>query len=192
MARIQVPAARATFSESSEGLLITIPANKNWFAILFLGFWLAIWLSGEVSVSRELIPGRSINRAYPRPQREFGEQLFLVAWLVLWSVGGAIAVTSLLWNLAGVEKVLLGASTLTTKREVLGIGPTKEYELPSMSNLRISAGTRPSNNRLSPFQILSGGTIAFDYGARTFRFGIGLDEAEAQQVIDQLKSRHAF
>ncbi|MEA2679051.1 MAG: hypothetical protein QOK03_773 [Candidatus Binataceae bacterium] len=35
MARIQVPAARATFSESPEGLLITIPANKNWFAILF-------------------------------------------------------------------------------------------------------------------------------------------------------------
>jgi hypothetical protein len=80
MARIQVPAARATFSESSEGLLITIPANKNWFAILFLGFWLAIWLSGEVSVSRELIPGHSINRAHPRPHGEFGEQLFLVAW----------------------------------------------------------------------------------------------------------------
>jgi hypothetical protein len=39
----------------------------------------------------------------------------------------------LLWNLAGVEKVLLGPSILTTKREVLGIGPVREYELRSVS-----------------------------------------------------------
>jgi hypothetical protein len=55
MARIQVPAARATLTESSEGLLITIPATKNWFAILFLGFWLAMWLFGEIIVTREII-----------------------------------------------------------------------------------------------------------------------------------------
>jgi hypothetical protein len=36
------------------------------------------------------------------------------------------------------------------------------------------------------------GTISFDYGAKTFRFGAGLDEAEAHQNITQLKSRYSF
>jgi hypothetical protein len=54
MARIPVPAARATINESSEGLLITIPTS-NWYAIPILGFWLAMWLFGEISVTREII-----------------------------------------------------------------------------------------------------------------------------------------
>jgi hypothetical protein len=190
MARIQVP-ARATLTESSEGLLITIRAG-TWYAITFFGFWLAMWLFGEISVTHEIIFGHSHNVAHLSAREEFDGKLFLVAWLALWSVGGTFAIISLLWNLAGVEKVLLGPSTLMTKREVLGIGPVMEYELRSVSNLRISANPRSPNNRISPFQSLNGGIIAFDYGAKTFRFGIGLHEPEAQQIIDRLKSRYTF
>jgi len=132
MARIQVPAARATLTESSEGLLITIRAG-TWYAIPFLGFWLAMWLFGEIIVTREIIFGHSHNVAHLSAREEFDGKLFLVVWLALWSVGGTFAIISLLWNLAGVEKVLLGPSTLTTKREVLGIGPVREYELRSVS-----------------------------------------------------------
>jgi hypothetical protein len=34
-----------------------------------------------------------------------------------------------------------------------------------------------------------GGTIAFDYGARTYRFGSGMDEAEARAIVAHLQSR---
>ncbi|MBI3760199.1 MAG: hypothetical protein HY269_10680, partial [Deltaproteobacteria bacterium] len=49
MATVQVPAGRATMSESPDGLLITIPARKNWFIILFMAFWLVGWFFGEVT-----------------------------------------------------------------------------------------------------------------------------------------------
>ena len=31
------------------------------------------------------------------------------------------------------------------------------------------------------------GNLAFDYGARTYRFGFGLDEAEAKLLLDALR-----
>lgn len=33
------------------------------------------------------------------------------------------------------------------------------------------------------------GMIAFDYGARTYRFGRGVDEAEAKQLVAELQRR---
>jgi hypothetical protein len=34
---------------------------------------------------------------------------------------------------------------------------------------------------------IGGGAIAFDYGARTHRFGASLDEAEAKQLIPRIQ-----
>jgi len=37
---------------------------------------------------------------------------------------------------------------------------------------------------------LTGGHIAFDYGAKTYRFGAGVDEAEAKQIVKQIVDRY--
>ncbi len=184
--------ARATITESPEGLLITIPTKKNWFLILFLGFWLMGWLFGEVAAIHQLIRGHPPHGANLHPSAPRGMNLFLVPWLGAWTVGGGFAIFAWLWNFAGVERVVLGPSTFTTKREVLRIGPVKEYQLSSVSNLRIDALPALFNSRMSPFPMMGGGTIAFDYGAKTYSFGMGLDEPEAQQIVERLKSRHSF
>jgi hypothetical protein len=203
MAIVTVPAARATLTESPDGLLISIPAKKNWPVILFLGFWLTGWLLGEVTVifhmlqvhlshrTNVIAPGTNLTAHTPM---NVSVSLFLLVWLAGWTIGGAFAIATWLWNIAGFEKVLVGPSTLTTRREVLGIGPSKEYELGSVSNLRVNMGASNVYFGRSSFQIFSGnsGTIAFDYGAKTFHFGMGLDEAEAQQIIERLGSRHTF
>jgi hypothetical protein len=36
---------------------------------------------------------------------------------------------------------------------------------------------------------ISGGVIAFDYNGKTKRFGIGLKEEEATQLVEQMKNR---
>ena len=37
---------------------------------------------------------------------------------------------------------------------------------------------------------MSGGTsIAFDYGAKTYRFGRDVDEAEAKEIVKTIKNR---
>ena len=65
---VKVPVARATISESPEGLLITIPAKKNWLVILFLGFWMTGWLFGEGSAIHELLRVHTSSGAPMRPE----------------------------------------------------------------------------------------------------------------------------
>jgi hypothetical protein len=59
MARVAVPTAKASVFDTPAGLLINIPSTKNWFVILFIGFWLCGWLFGEVSVIRQLATGKT-------------------------------------------------------------------------------------------------------------------------------------
>jgi len=52
--------------------------------------------------------------------------------------------------------------------------------------------TEIRNLRCSPIQVtrsslIAPGTIAFDYGAKTYRFGAGICQAEANDLIGQLK-----
>jgi hypothetical protein len=168
MARISVPRARATISESPEGLLITIPAKKNWLIILSLGFWLIGWLFGEGSAIHELVRGHSSHRANAYGSAPVGMNLFMVVWLIGWTLGGALAAIIWLWNFAGFEKVLLGPSTLTTKQEVAGIGLRKEYELQSVENLRVVTGAVNFSGRMSLIQMRAAGLSLSITGQKRF------------------------
>jgi hypothetical protein len=188
----RITAGRATTTESPDGLLITIPSKKNWFLILFLGFWLMGWLFGEVAAIHQVIRGHSSHWATAKENGPIGLNVFLIGWLGAWTVGGGVAIITWLWNLVGVEKVLLGPSTLMTQREVLGVGPRREFELPSVSKLRVNMGFSNISFRISPMPSVNGGMIAFDYGSKTFHFGMGLHEAEAAQIIARMRSRYPF
>jgi hypothetical protein len=39
---------------------------------------------------------------------------------------------------------------------------------------------------MAEFWALHGGIMAFDYGAKTYRFGFGVDEPEAQELMEVL------
>jgi tetrahydromethanopterin S-methyltransferase subunit E len=82
--------------------------------------------------------------------------------------------------------------TFKSRRDIGGFGFDKEYDLVQMRDLRVA------HLGVNPFDISSslqlwgvgGGVIAFDYGARTYRFGAGLDEAEAKQIVTAIKQRY--
>ena len=128
MALVQVPAARFVFEDRPTGLEITIPAKKNWFQILFTGFWMVGWVFGEVFAVRQVFASDTPVFA----------NLFLLAWLGGWTVGGAFIGYSWLWTLVGKERVVLRPGTLVTKRDVLGLGAEREYDLTHVRNLRVS------------------------------------------------------
>src|SRR5271163_1236789 len=119
MARVLVPTAKASIFDTPEGLLINIPAAKNWPVILFLGFWLCLWALGEFSVFHMLATGKRLGRG----------NFFLVGWLGAWTVGGYMAISLWLWNVAGHEIVSLTPVALAIRREILGFGRSREYEL---------------------------------------------------------------
>jgi hypothetical protein len=98
----------------------------------------------------------------------------------------------MLWNMFGMDRIVLRADALLIKRDVLGMGRTCEYELDRVKNLRVA--TPDSHSGLSaPWAGSSpGGLVAFDYGPKTYEFAAGVNEAEAHHIVTQLKTRHFF
>jgi hypothetical protein len=94
-----------------------------------------------------------------------------------------------LWAAFGKEVIFIGQGLLTVKREILGFGRKKEIQLSELSNLRAAGrfGSPESwNNNFAQFGI-SGGTIAIDSRGKTQRFGINLEEGEANAVVKEIE-----
>ena len=182
MARIEPDKARAIVSTSAKGLEIIIPSRKNIFLILFLAAWLVGWAVGEFTVPTTFFKGN----------KDVGSLIFTTAWLVAWTIGGGFAIYAWLWNVAGKEKVTITNLNLTIKRDLFGFGKEKEYDIMHISNLRVSAQPfNPFNFSASlQFWGIGGGVLAFDYGSRTYRFGGGVDEAEANKIVGTIKERY--
>jgi hypothetical protein len=74
------------------------------------------------------------------------------------------------------------------KRDVFGLGRTREYDATEVKNLRLSPPlTYPYQSFARISYGSSDGRIAFDYGARTCRCGAGIDDAEAGQIIERIR-----
>ena len=108
---VEPQSARFSVEYLAEGLRAVIPARRNWFVMLFLGFWLCGWFMGETSVAGQLLtPG------------DKEPSLFLAFWLAGWTVGGAFAAGAVLWQFAGREIITVNSSELVYRAEVLGLG----------------------------------------------------------------------
>lgn len=180
MSTVPVPAARATIEDGGSSVRVSVPARRNIVATVFILVWLAAWFFGESRVIRQLLaPGHS------------GPKGFLALWLVGWSLGGVFAARALLWMLFGREVIELRDSELAVRREALGIGRTRAYDLGAIKNLRAAAPAVAAGRGSVGDMGGTSGTIAFDYGPKTIRCGGGLDEAEAGQIVDLFKQRNA-
>lgn len=184
MAKINPPASRVTVTDGPGGLGLLIPPKRNWFIILFMGFWLCMWAAGEIMVPIQFLKGEITGIT----------DIFVLAWLGVWSAGGAFAVYLWLWNLMGRQIITIHGDTLTTRRDIGGYGFSKEYDLTHVRDLRVSA--RGSNawdySASLEFLGLGGGLVAFDYAAKTYRLGAGLDEAEAKLVVKRITDRSSI
>ena len=184
--RVTPAKPRSTIVEEAEGLRIIIPAKRNRLIILFLGFWLSFWL---------LVGGGFIVAAIVSLVRGTEGGGFMLAFALFWSVGWAFgagfAGYTLLWQVAGREVVLVNSAALTTRREVWQFGRSREYDLMHVRDLRAApVAFNPWDwSGAMQFWGISGGSVAFDYGAATYRFGTSLDEAEAKRLVETIKSR---
>jgi hypothetical protein len=158
---------------------VTIPAPKR-AAVAFLILWICGWAFGEVTVIRQIL-----FRHHP-PGRHAPQEPFLFVWLAMWTVGGALALFTVLWTLFGRERITVADQFLTIRREVLGVGREKRYDLATVKDLRVTPVAQDVWQVNGQRWGFSGGIIAFDYGARTIRFGAPLDEAEAKQITATL------
>ena len=173
---------RSTRADRPDGVELVIPAKRNLFVMLFLLAWLGGWAFGEFSALGQL----SSERGAPA--------LFILFWLLAWTVGGAFAVSVFSWMLAGRERITLGPRILGIRREIFGVGLTREYDLAHVRNLRVSAAIHDPFGWTAGarFWGVGGGLVTFDYGAKAVRIAAGIDEPEAAQIVQELRARHAF
>ena len=182
MARVALAEIRSTVTDTGRGLEIEIPARRQVFPLLFLPFWLFFWTIGGISAFATMLSSETPG----------GVDLFMLVWLCGWALGEVAAATIILWMLRGREVVTVDRDTLIVRREVFGMGPTQEFDTAHVLNLRASPlPLGMGAHGPSPLALLRQGlgTIAFDYGAKTYRFGISVEEAEARILIRQIEGK---
>jgi hypothetical protein len=173
---------RATINNVGEQVCIKIPTAKNVLKIVFLGAWLGAWFLGETSAIQQVVSGKSHSSDF-----------FMLFWLCGWTIGGGWAILTLLWNAAGREEITVGQGMIKIKKTIWGIGLSREYTLSSTRDFRVVS----DHNSDSAFNGTRGlgfwgyicGPIVFDYGMKTIKFGLGIDEAEARYIIEVLAEK---
>lgn len=179
---VEPQAARFQIENTSDGFRAVIPAQRNWFAILFLIVWMGGWAFGEITVLRQLT---NPNEKTP--------MAFLSFWLAFWTLGGAWAVITVLWQFVGREIITANLSELSRRIEIMSFGRTFTYRASEVRSLRTSdSSANPFTSQQKFFPPFFGpqiGPIVFDYGAQTVRMGQSLEEAEAKLLIRELSSR---
>jgi hypothetical protein len=181
---VPVPSRRSKVDETIEGFKLTIPSKANLFVVIFMSFWLVCWAGGEYSAINGLLG-----------DVDGGNVLFMVVWLTGWTCGGAAVVYIWLWSVFGKDIVMLRKNTLSIKRDVFGLGWTRVFDLRNVKNIWVMSKWKDKplgkgqefRKDIGPM----GGIIVVECGTKTIRFG-AVDEAEAQQIVSELKARHAF
>lgn len=166
---------KATILNTPGVLNITIPSMKNWFALLFGTVWLGGWYYGFTNVF-SILASSSLNN--------FGANGFLIFWMLGWTVGGLAVISSLLWGFLGKEQFYSENNEVYLKKTILGLGIKKRMEAQEIKNIKLEVqnGNMFGNNRWA-FWGLGPGKIKFNYGFKTYSFGLAVDDAEAEHIV---------
>ena len=102
---------------------------------------------------------------------------------------------SFAWQVAGKEIVEIATQSITIRRVTMGLASPKEYTANYIKELRVSSSNMNINHVWPysfsfPWQYHNIGSLAFDYGARTYQFGGGVDEAEAKQILAEIQQKY--
>jgi len=172
---------RAKIDKSLKGFSISIPSKKNWFVLLFGTAWIGGWYFG-FSKTMELILSNDFNN------NESGN--FFLFWLFGWTVVGIGFSILLLWGFFGKEHFRTKGNHVHFEKTVFGIGKKRKLKSSELKNFRTDTVNDSwfGGNSWSHWG-LGEGKIKFDYGLKTYSFGLGVDDAEAVHIVDLLQKQ---
>lgn len=157
-----------------------ISAKRSPFVNFFLLAWIVGWSIGEVEIA-----GKLLNHASVTPDA------FMVFWAFGWTLGGLLAVFIYFYNMEGREIVRISDSELIRTRQYVWFSRSRIFATERITNLRLTE-IDPSALEMGggmEFWGLSGGSITFDYELGIEKFGLGINENEASQIIATIKTR---
>lgn len=183
---------RATWQDSGADVQISIPARRNWLVLAFLLFWLCGWFVGLLFVIG-FAAGSAFGALHDGPT-DGPPAIFLLVWLVFWAAAGLFIMRIVWWQLRGHELITVSNGTLTLAKSGLLFHRPKTYDLSEVRYLRVQEdplaaffGGFASYRSFGAFG--DAGSLRFDYGLKTVKLGVSLDEAEARYLIQRLHER---
>jgi hypothetical protein len=161
--------------EDAYGILsISIPSKKNWFILIFGISWLGGWYMGFTGTFSALFYNTSESS---------GINIFFLVWILGWTLGGIIVIFLLLWGFFGKEEIVIEKGEFLFSKTVFKKGIIKRLDVKQITKIRVEevetsifGGNQWSLWGLGP------GKIKFDYGMKTYSFGLAVDEAEADYI----------
>ena len=172
---------KAKIEKTFDELSISIPSKKNWFVLLFLTVWLGGFFMGLVSFLVFSVFSET---------SDFGADAFMIIMFM----GGAVVVlvvTPILFlGYFGQERFTTNRNEILFEKTVFGVGQKKRFDIAEVKNFRTEFGNdyRLGGNNWAAWG-LGPGKIKFDYGLKTYSFGLGVDDAEANYIVGLLKER---
>jgi hypothetical protein len=134
-----------------------------------------------------------INATLSNPNDSMPGAIVLLI-VCFWAIVMIIPLRIFLWNATGKELITVEPGVLTIDKKHLLFYKAKTYDLTEARNFRVQedpiASIMPSG--MTPFRMLrmtNSGTIKFDYGMQTIKFGEGVDEAEANFILEKLRAK---
>lgn len=173
---------RALVSETFNELKIDIPSKKNWLILLLSIAWLGGWYMGFKNAFETFGFDEKGNLIFDG---------FMTVWLLGWTIGGIFVIFMLLWGFFGHEIILIEQGDFILEKSIFGIGQKRRIPMTDLKNIRydkvetdlFSGKTNWSLVGLGP------GPIKIDYGLRTYSFGLAVDEAEANYLIEIIRKK---
>jgi len=178
---------KAKIERTVNGLNIIIPSKKIWRFLIFGPAWLGVWIFALAFITRETFFSETSNLE--------GIDWFLVEGLIFATVAGFIVAILLLWGYFGQEKFFTEKNEVIFEKTVFNIGKKNRLSISKINNFRTEFGKNNNWIRnffkriyLTPWG-LGTGKIKFDYGLKTYSFGLGVDDAEANYIVGLLKEQ---
>ncbi len=171
---------KARIKRHGDTLSLSVPSPKKWFSLIMGTIWLGGWPVGLHFALGTLTGFPTLNFDLS----SFRPDLFILVWLAMWILGGAMVIFFLLWGFFGREKLTMDRTEMKLRKAILGVGFTRRMALADVSSIRFK-----EENYTWPFSSyraywgIGPGKIKIDYGMRTHSFALGVDDAEAHYLV---------
>ncbi|MEX1253082.1 MAG: hypothetical protein WEE64_01945 [Dehalococcoidia bacterium] len=171
--KVEPAKQRSTITASEHALVLTIPPRPRPVDVL-LGLCVAFFVFSTVSLAYRLFVDLLAG--------ETKSVLLGLAFSVLMGMLAAFLGYVFLWRVVGKESVRASSDTLAVSLHVAGMKRAFPFDARQIQHLRATPPTRDPHAGA-----LGIGTIAFEYGAKTYRFGFAVDEAEARVLAAAIR-----
>lgn len=173
--------------ETPTGYHITIPVKKHLPVIIFLTLWLVSWL-----MAINFFGSSFGNDFHNIINGKLGfDSLFTMVWLVFGGAAGLFVIKTLVWYLIGQEIIMIDHQQISIARKNDVFFSPRIYDLTEAKRFHVKEehlefSFLGQRNDLSLFR--NRGSIRFEYGLRTIKFANDMDQAEANHILETLRS----